>query len=71
MTYAAPEDRPTVKDRPTPLVRGDFAYFEFLTLRYADNDANGHVNIAHYYSFFDTVVDGFLRKNQLRGPTGP
>jgi len=66
MTDAAPEDRPTAQDRPSPLVRSDFVYFECLTLRYADNDANGHVNNAHYYSFFDTAVEGFLRKNQLR-----
>jgi len=54
------------QDRPSPLAREDFVYFDRLSLRYADNDANGHVNNAHYYSFFDTAVEGFLRANQLR-----
>jgi acyl-CoA thioester hydrolase len=60
MAEAAPQDR------PSPLAREDFVYFDRLSLRYADNDANGHVNNAHYYSFFDTAVEGFLRENQLR-----
>lgn len=43
-----------------PLTRADFGFFERITLRYSDNDANGHVNNAAYYSFFDTSVDAFL-----------
>ena len=42
------------------LPRADFEFFERITLRYSDNDANGHVNNACYYSFFDTSVDAFL-----------
>ena len=53
-------------DRPTQAQRGEFSFFETMTLRYADNDANGHVNNAHYYSFFDTAVEGYLRHYQLR-----
>lgn len=48
------------------LLRHEFEFFEEITLRYADNDANGHVNNAHYYSFFDTAVDAFLKKNDYR-----
>ena len=48
------------------LLRHEFDFFEEITLRYADNDANGHVNNAHYYSFFDTAVDAFLKKNDYR-----
>jgi acyl-CoA thioester hydrolase len=51
---------------PGPLDRRAFHYFEMITLRYADNDANAHVNNAHYYAFFDTAVEGFLRSNQVR-----
>jgi acyl-CoA thioester hydrolase len=53
---------------PHPLApsRDSFTYFETITLRYADNDVNGHVNNAHYYAFFDTAVEGFLRATQLR-----
>ncbi|MFW8565197.1 acyl-CoA thioesterase [Orrella sp. 11846] len=43
-----------------------YPYFERITLRYADNDTNGHVNNASYYSFFDTAVEGFLTHHQLR-----
>ena len=56
----------TDSERPTRAARGDFDFFESITLRYADNDANGHVNNAHYYSFFDTAVEGYLRDPQLR-----
>lgn len=46
--------------------RETFAFFDTITLRYADNDLNGHVNNAHYYAFFDTAVEAFLRDTQLR-----
>lgn len=46
--------------------RHEYTFFERVTLRYADNDANGHVNNAHYYSFFDTAVEGYLRQYNLR-----
>lgn len=52
--------------RSGPPTRGDYDFFEPITLRYADNDANGHVNNAHYYSFFDTGVEGYLRQYNLR-----
>ncbi len=46
--------------------RDAFKHFETITLRYADNDLNGHVNNAHYYAFFDTAVEAFLRETKLR-----
>ncbi len=49
-----------------PWDKKDFSFFEMITLRWADNDAYGHINNAHYYSFFDTAVDGFLLTNGLR-----
>lgn len=49
-----------------PIERGAFYFFERLTLRYADNDVNGHVNNAHYYAFFDTAVEAFLRAEGWR-----
>lgn len=52
---------------PVAPTRASFAYFETISLRYADNDVNGHVNNAHYYAFFDTAVEGFLRATNLRG----
>ena len=52
--------------RTTPLHKKDFSFFEAVTLRWADNDAYGHINNAHYYSFFDTAVDAFLLHHNLR-----
>lgn len=52
--------------RAGPLKKYDFKYFEMITLRWADNDSYGHINNAHYYSFFDTAVDGFLMQHAMR-----
>ena len=52
--------------RSAPLSRGDFNFFETITLRWADNGSYGHINNAHYYSFFDTAVDGFLLHHAMR-----
>lgn len=56
----------TPPERPTQARRSAFEFFESITLRYADNDGYGHVNNAHYYSFFDTAVEGYLRAKGLR-----
>ena len=60
---ANPEQPAAVQARAQ---RDEFEFFESITLRYADNDANGHVNNAHYYSFFDTAVEGYLRDRGMR-----
>ena len=52
--------------RSAPLYKKDFSFFDPVTLRWADNDSYGHVNNAHYYSFFDTAVDAFLLHYALR-----
>ncbi len=57
-----------IKKDAGPPSRTDYQFFERISLRYADNDANGHVNNAHYYSFFDTAVEGYLRNYGLREP---
>lgn len=56
----------TAQPRETAATRDRFQHFETISLRYADNDANGHVNNAHHYAFFDTAVEGFLRATGLR-----
>lgn len=43
--------------------RSDFRYVQPITTRWIDNDAYGHVNNVVYYSWFDTVVNGFLIAN--------
>jgi len=46
--------------RPAPLTAAAFPYFTQITTRWMDNDVYGHVNNVVYYSFFDTVVNGYL-----------
>ena len=46
--------------RPEPPTRTDYAAFRPITTRWMDNDVYGHVNNVAYYSFFDTVVNGYL-----------
>ena len=45
-----------------PKVRGDFPWFSVITTRWMDNDVYHHVNNVVYYSFFDTVIAEFLRR---------
>lgn len=47
-------------DRPVPTRRSDYRGFRTITTRWKDNDVFGHVNNVNYYSFFDTVVCGYL-----------
>ena len=46
--------------RETPLTRAAFSHIAEITTRWMDNDVYGHVNNVVYYSFFDTVVNGYL-----------
>ena len=54
--------------RPLPLSRDAFAHFQPITTRWMDNDIYGHVNNVQYYSFFDTVVNGYLIANGALDP---
>ncbi len=54
--------------RPLPFSRAAFAHFQTITTRWMDNDIYGHVNNVHYYSFFDTVVNGYLIANGALDP---
>jgi acyl-CoA thioester hydrolase len=47
-------------DRPLPELRAAYRHFRTITTRWMDNDVYGHVNNVQYYSFFDTVVNGYL-----------
>ena len=51
--------------RPSAPVRADYQVFRPVTTRWMDNDVYGHVNNAVYYSFFDTVVSGWLVENGI------
>ena len=47
-------------ERAIPLPRSAFPHFRAITTRWMDNDVYGHINNVQYYSFFDTVVNGYL-----------
>jgi acyl-CoA thioester hydrolase len=38
----------------------DYPHWDTITTRWMDNDMYGHVNNVQYYSFFDSVVTGWL-----------
>lgn len=42
------------------LTRRDFAHFQPLSTRWADNDIYGHVNNVTYYAYFDSTVNTYL-----------
>ena len=46
--------------KPVPLTISAFPYVGDISTRWMDNDVYGHINNVVYYSFFDTVVNGYL-----------
>lgn len=46
--------------RPVPPNRAQFSRWHDITLRWADNDAYGHVNNTVYYQWFDSAVNALL-----------
>src|SRR5262249_43781915 len=54
--------------RPSPEPRSRFGYFRVITTRWMDNDVYGHINNVQYYSFFDTVVNGYLIERGVLDP---
>ncbi len=47
-------------DKASPLPRESYLHFTRIATRWMDNDVYGHVNNVVYYSYFDTVVNGYL-----------
>lgn len=43
-----------------PTARAEYRALRTITTRWMDNDVYGHVNNVVYYSYFDTVVNGWL-----------
>jgi acyl-CoA thioester hydrolase len=54
-----------VTERPEPRPRNSYRHVSRVTLRWADNDAYGHVNNTVYYAWFDTAVNAWLVGNGL------
>jgi acyl-CoA thioester hydrolase len=51
--------------RPERPARAQFRHWHRLSLRWADNDAYGHVNNAIYYQWFDSAVNSMLVERGL------
>lgn len=47
-------------ERPPIGRRADYRHFMDLQTRWMDNDQFGHVNNVVYYSYFDTLLTGYL-----------
>jgi acyl-CoA thioester hydrolase len=54
-----------MSDRPARPDRSAFRLFRPTATRWMDNDAYGHVNNVHYYSYFDSAVNGWLVEKGL------
>jgi acyl-CoA thioester hydrolase len=48
------------EDKLATARRVDFPHFLAIPTRWMDNDIYGHVNNVVFYSYFDTVVNGYL-----------
>ncbi len=49
-----------IAGREAPETRERYRHFLTVPTRWMDNDVYGHVNNVVYYSYFDTVVNGYL-----------
>ena len=54
------EERGGAAGRQAPETRERYWHFLTVPTRWMDNDVYGHVNNVVYYSYFDTVVNGYL-----------
>ncbi|MBM7062951.1 acyl-CoA thioesterase [Pseudomonas sp. UL073] len=51
--------------KPVAHNRSEYRYFRDITTRWMDNDVYAHVNNVIYYSWFDTVVNGWLLEQNV------
>ena len=49
-----------MSSRPSPHARAAYKHVHVIPTRWMDNDVYGHVNNVTYYSYFDTLVNGYL-----------
>ena len=54
-----PAAPPNMSEEKTE-TRDRYPHFLALETRWSDNDIYGHINNVTYYSYFDTVVNGYL-----------
>jgi acyl-CoA thioester hydrolase len=61
-----------MSQRPSSEPRSAYRHVSVIQTRWMDNDVYGHVNNVNYYSYFDTVVNGYLMAENVLDPkTGP
>jgi len=65
MSTTVTQDRQDIR----PVIAADFPVIRPMPTRWADNDANGHLNNAVYYQLFDTAINGWLGDTLSSDPT--
>jgi acyl-CoA thioester hydrolase len=48
--------------------RDAYSYWQVVSTRWRDNDIYGHVNNAVYYSYIDSVINGYMVKEEVLDP---
>ena len=57
-----------VDKRASAPERGLYTYWQVVNTRWRDNDIYGHVNNAVYYSFIDSVINGYMIEQGVLDP---
>ena len=50
--------------------RDIYTYWQVVSTRWRDNDIYGHVNNSVYYSYIDTVINGYMVEQGVLDPWG-
>ena len=64
------ESEKQVVSREAPETRNRYQHFLSIPTRWMDNDVYVHVNNVVYYSYFDTVVNGYLISSGVQDTRG-
>ena len=56
--------------RASAPARDLYVYWQIVSTRWRDNDIYGHVNNAVYYSYIDSVINGYMIEQGVLDPRG-
>ena len=56
--------------RASAPTRDLYAYWQVVSTRWRDNDIYGHINNAVYYSYIDSVINGYMVEQEVLDPWG-
>ena len=59
-----------VNRRASAPTRDLYAYWQVVSTRWRDNDIYGHINNAVYYSYIDSVINGYMVEQEVLDPWG-